>query len=261
MGRWLGSFFEAAGRRVLICDLSTPLGLRECVERADAILLSVPIGETCNVIDELAPLLRRGQLVLDNTSVKTPILERLLARVPAGVEVLGMHTVFGPVVPVIAGQNVVLTKTPSSGRLAVEMEALLVNCGARVTHASARFHDRQMAFHQNLEHFTKVALAELLVEQFPELESLDRFSSPNSRSTLQALHRILRGNVDVMAEIQQFNDLGFPLIRRFLAIATTLLESLEAGDQSRFRASIDRSRNALASASCDREAAPDGESI
>lgn len=259
MGSWLGSFFENAGLRVLIHDLDTKLGLSECVERSDAVLLSVPISETGRAVDEIAPLLRPGQLVLDNASVKAPILAKLLAKVPHGVEVLGMHTVFGPSVLDIAGQNVVLTETAISGRLAAEVEAILVRHGARVTHASARFHDRQMAFHQNLEHFTKLVLAELLAEQFPELDKLERFSSPNSRNTLRTLRRVLRGNPEVMSEIQQFNDLGVPLIRRFLAIAENLVDALEVGDHARYRASIEKCRIELRADSSDVDTSPEGE--
>jgi prephenate dehydrogenase len=241
MGKWFGEFFRRAGINVLSADLNTEVTAQKCVEKADVILISVPIGETRGVIEKIAPTMREGQLLVDNTSVKGAALEAMLKSVPPGVEVLGMHTIFGPSIVRLEGQNVVLTRTSVSGPLVAELEALLFKCGARVVYASPEGHDRQMAFHQNLEHFTKVVLAEVIRREFKDLRELEKFSSPNSRASLGTMARILNGNTNVLTEIQEYNRAGPELIRVFTEVAQRIARELVEGRSGEFRASLEES--------------------
>jgi prephenate dehydrogenase len=170
--------------------------------------------------------------------VKSGAVEEMLKGVQPGVEVLGMHTIFGPSVGQLEGQHVVLTRTATSGPLAGEMEALFFKYGATIVRATPNHHDRQMAFHQNLEHFVKIVMAEVIRREFPDLEEFEKFSSPNSRATLATMGRILRGTPDVLAEIQQFNRVGPQMIGTFLETAKALGDDLIAGRVANFRESL-----------------------
>ena len=151
---------------------------------------------------------RPGQLIADNTSIKTQPVEAMLAAVPEGVEVLGMHTIFGPRVESLRHQNIVFTRTPASGPRAKEFEDVFYKHGATITYTTPQYHDKQMAFHQNLEHFTKVALAQVLHTHFSDPTEMDRYSSPNSRTSLAVMGRILRADPDLYSEIQSYNLQG-----------------------------------------------------
>jgi prephenate dehydrogenase len=91
-----------------------------------------------------------------------------------------------------------------------------------------------MAFHQNLEHFTKVVLAEVLRVQFGGPEVMARYSSPNSRLSLITMGRVLKGDPGLYAEIQTQNLEGPGMIQEYLRVAGDIGRALMEKDASRF---------------------------
>lgn len=234
MGRWFKPFLEAAGYQVLISGRRTPLTYAMCIAQSDAVIINVPISHTVELIRQVGPLFRTGQLMVDNTSIKTQPVAAMLDVAPEGVEVLGMHTVFGPSISELRRQNVIFTTTPKSGELAREFEGIFYKYGATITHTTPEYHDRQMAFHQNLEHFTKIVLAEVLRAQFGTPAVMAAYSSPNSRLSLLTMGRVLQGDPQLYAEIQTQNLEGPGTIREYLRIAGEIGQGLMDGDATRF---------------------------
>jgi prephenate dehydrogenase len=234
MGRWFRPFFEKAGYAVLIAGRTTPLTYQQCIAQSDAVIINVPISHTVELIHNVGPCFRAGQLMVDNTSIKTQPVAAMLAVAPQGVEVLGMHTVFGPTIAELRRQNVIFTTTPRSGELAQEFEGIFYKYGATVTHTTPDDHDRQMAFHQNLEHFTKIVLAELLRGQFGTPDVMAPYSSPNSRLSLITMGRVLKGDPQLYAEIQTQNLQGAGMIRAYVRLAHEIGDALMHGDGDRF---------------------------
>jgi prephenate dehydratase/prephenate dehydrogenase len=245
MGGWFEKFFGAAGYTVLISGRRTPLTYQQCIERADAVIINVPIKHTVEVIQDVGHFFRPGQLIADNTSIKTQPVAAMLAAVQPGVEVLGMHTVFGPAVESLRQQNVIFTRTPASGELAGEFENIFYKHGAKITYTSCENHDKQMAFHQNLEHFTKIVLAQVLHTHFSDPAEMDSYSSPNSRTSLITMGRILRADPDLYSEIQSYNLQGPAMLQAYLEAAQTLGKALMAGNTEVFKEHMTRSATAL----------------
>jgi prephenate dehydrogenase len=236
MGRWFRPFFEKAGYQVLISGRTTPLTYQQCIEQADVLIINVPISDTVDVIHKVGHFFQPGQLMVDNTSIKTQPVAAMLEVAPVGVEVLGMHTVFGPAITELRRQNVIFTTTPRSGELAVEFEGIFYKYGATISHTIPEYHDRQMAFHQNLEHFTKVVLAEVLRAQFGTPDVTATYSSPNSRLSLITMGRVLQGDPQLYAEIQTQNLQGAGMIQEYLRIAGEIGQALVQADASSFAA-------------------------
>ena len=241
MGGWFSRFFGGAGYRVLISGRKTPLTYQGCAEQSDAIIINVPIQYTVKVIESLGPYLRPGQLMVDNTSIKTQPVAAMLKSAPEGVEVLGMHTIFGPAITELRNQNVVFTYTPRSGELCQEFEWIFYKYGARITRTTPEFHDQQMAFHQNLEHFIKIALAELLRERFGGPQDLSAYSSPNSRMSLITMGRMLNLDPQMVSEIQNFNTQGPAMIEEYLKVVTRLGKAMVKGNAEPLRQSMTES--------------------
>jgi len=248
MGGWFDKFFSAAGYTVLISGRRTPLTYQQCIAQSDVVVINVPIRHTVDVIHAVGGFFRPGQLVADNTSIKTQPVAAMLAAVPPGVEVLGMHTVFGPAVENLRHQNVIFTRTPASGELAREFESIFYKYGAKITYATPEYHDKQMAFHQNLEHFTKIVLAHVLRTSFGDPAEMDSYSSPNSRTSLITMGRILTADPDLYSEIQAYNLQGPALLQTYLEAAQALGQALIAGNVETFKESMTASVTALGSA-------------
>jgi prephenate dehydratase/prephenate dehydrogenase len=245
MGQWFQKFFTAVGYQVLISGRRTPLTYQQCVEQSDVVIINVPIKNTVEIIQSVGKYFQPGQLITDNTSVKTQPVQAMLEAVPEGVEVLGMHTVFGPAVEELRNQNVVFTYTPRSGELAQEFEDIFYKYGAKITRTTPEYHDKQMAFHQNLEHFTKIVLAELLHIHFGDPQVMSSYSSPNSRISLIGMGRILNADPELYAEIQEYNLQGASMIQEYLRIAERIGKDLLTGNVESFQQSMEHSAATL----------------
>jgi prephenate dehydratase/prephenate dehydrogenase len=245
MGQWFQQFFAAAGYTVLISGRRTALTYEQCIAQSDAVIINVPIKNTVDVIQRVGPYFRPGQLIVDNTSIKTQPVAAMLASVPEGVEVLGMHTVFGPAVDSLRRQNVVFTRTHASGEVAHEFENIFYKYGAKITYTDPEIHDRQMAFHQNLEHFTKLVLAQVLQRQFGDPFEMDAYSSPNSRTSLVTMGRILNADPELYSEIQSYNLQGPAMIQAYLEAAQALGQALIKGDVEAFKTTMASSAKAM----------------
>jgi prephenate dehydrogenase len=102
-----------------------------------------------------------------------------------------------------------------------------------------------MAFHQNLEHFTKIILAQVLHTHFADPTEMDSYSSPNSRTSLITMGRILRADPDLYSEIQSYNLQGPAMIQAYLEAAQTLGKALMAGNTDMFKEHMTRSAMSL----------------
>ena len=247
MGGWFHKFFRTAGYTVLISGRRTSLTYAQCIAQSDVVIINVPIRNTVDVIRAVGSAFRPGQLITDNTSIKTQPVAAMLEAVPPGVEVLGMHTVFGPAVDNLHQQNVIFTRTPASGELAREFEDIFYKYGAKITYSTPAYHDKQMALHQNLEHFTKIVLAHVLRTHFGDPTELDSYSSPNSRTSLITMGRILSADPDLYSEIQAYNLQGPALIQAYCEAAQALGQALTTGQVDVFKASMTASATALGS--------------
>lgn len=242
MGEWFGRFFRAAGYTVLIHDRETPLPLKEFVGGCQVILLSVPISAVAEVVSELAPLLRPGQLVVENCSIKQEGLPVMTAQAATGVEVLGIHTMFGESVTELAGQNIIVTRTASSGRLAEGFCNLFYKHGAILSSASEQEHDRASALVQSLLHLMLLSFAEVTRENFGSLEDLEPFNTPNSRAVFGAISRVVKQGDRLLSDLQLLNEANVKTRHRFLESFFQLMLALDQGNPELYLDAVKRCR-------------------
>lgn len=92
-----------ASKQIRVYD-SDPNRLSQCpdargfaeVVAADLIVLAVPISVVERVCQDMARLLKPGQLVVDTCSVKEKPIKIMLRELPEQVQILGTHPLFGP---------------------------------------------------------------------------------------------------------------------------------------------------------------------
>ncbi|MFB3905876.1 MAG: prephenate dehydrogenase/arogenate dehydrogenase family protein [Acidobacteriota bacterium] len=92
-----------ASKEIRVYDANES-ALRQCPDArnfadaaaADLVVLTVPISAVERVCQDMARLLRHGQLVVDTCSVKEKPIKVMLRELPEYVEILGTHPLFGP---------------------------------------------------------------------------------------------------------------------------------------------------------------------
>ncbi len=175
MGQWIALFLLNAGMEVTITGRNrkkllaagNKLGVKtatniSATKLADVIILSVSIGSFENVVVEIAPYIKAGQIIIDVTSIKQLPVD-IMHKYFKKTVVLGAHPLFGPGANDLAGQNIILTPTTKKESvLALKIKRYLESKSARVTLMRPAQHDRKMAVVLGLSHYVGLVLADML---------------------------------------------------------------------------------------------------
>ena len=139
----------------------------EAVKNARVVIVSVPIDSFEEVIEQISPHIRSGQVFIDISSVKVLPVEIMHKHIKNGV-VLGVHPMFGPSATGLTNHTFVLTPTSDSERaLAQKAKEYLESRGAITVPMAPGEHDDIMSIALGLSHFIGLVSADTLL-------SLDR---------------------------------------------------------------------------------------
>lgn len=242
MGVWFTDFFASVGIEVFVSDVGSGLSLEELCQKTKVILLSVPMSRSGEIATQIAPLLSPGHLIVENCSIKACALNVLEQTVPQGVEVLGLHTMFGEKTASVRGENVIVTRTSKSGPLAQAFENLLYKHGAHIHHCAADEHDQVTAVVQSLLQLSILAIGDVVTRSLPRQELLKAFSTPNFRSMEQTLMRVIQQTGELTTDLQLLNPKASRIRHQLVESAFRLVFSLEEGDSSELENTLERLR-------------------
>ena len=254
MGEWFRRFFEVINLHVslfdseLSCSESIYLDeLKLFLEDIDVLLVSIPISK----ISELGPIIlshiKPGTLVVENSSIKSAAKSILESAGELGVETLGIHTMFGPSVESMRGQNILVTKTATSGERADAFIDLLYKQGAKIFHTDTVSHDSSTAVTQSLLHMLLLAYAEVIRTQFPDTEALEPYTTPNLQATLRLLERITTQKDGLLQELQTLNPFASNSRALLLSVLQKLVEELSNDNSSHFLQLVHKTRSLVES--------------
>jgi prephenate dehydrogenase len=231
MGRLFGSVLERHGFEVRVSGRKTGLTNRQIAEESDIVMVSVPIRSTVGVIGEIAPVLRREQLLCDLTSLKAAPVKAMLS---SHAQVLGMHPLFGPAVPSLQRQTVILTPARCSTPLASRIPEILRAEGADLVIMDPDAHDRLMAVIQGLTHFGNLCMADAIRRSGTDLAAALGATSPVYRIQMDLIGRLLSQDPALYGDILQLNPYVPAVLASFEAAAAELRRRVEGGDLPSF---------------------------
>ena len=226
MGRLFASVLEKHGFEVLVSGRATALSNRRLAEESDLVMVSVPIRSTVEVIGEIAPLLGRDQLLCDLTSLKAEPVKAMLA---SEAQVLGMHPLFGPAVPSLRNQTVILTPARCSTPLASRIPEMLRGEGANLVVMDPEAHDRLMAVIQGLTHFGNLCMADAIRRTGTDLAAALGATSPVYRIQMGLIGRLLSQDPALYGDMLQLNPNVPPVLASFEEAAADLRKRVEGG--------------------------------
>jgi prephenate dehydrogenase len=246
-GSWFARYFREKGFDVTVwgpsgkTDVAARLGVRYAndmlkeAEQSDIVLLSVPIDRTVEVVSNVAPHMRPGSLLMDATSLKSEPMKAMIKHAPHDVEVIGTHPMFGPTMPTLKGQTIILT--PAAGRSETwlpRIKSLFESDGARIELLDPEEHDEIMAVVQALTHFAYIGIGATLQALDFDVEKSRKFMSPVYEIMIDFVGRILDQKPELYASIQK-NPKATLVRQTFVAECMRLAEKADSGDLEGFK--------------------------
>ncbi|MCJ7444096.1 MAG: prephenate dehydrogenase/arogenate dehydrogenase family protein [Methanotrichaceae archaeon] len=246
-GSWFAKYFKEKGFDIAIWGpsgkvaIAEKLGVRYAheimkeVNESDIVLLSVPINKTSEMAKKVAPHMKPGSLIMDVTSLKSDPIRAMTTYTPKGVEVLGTHPLFGPTMPTMRGQTIILTPAGrKTGKWLHIIRSLFESDGAEIEILSAEEHDNIMAVVQALTHFAYIGLGAALRTLDFDVERSRKFMSPVYEIMIDFVGRILDQNPELYASIQK-NPKAMRVRQTFILECMRLCEMADAGDEEGFK--------------------------
>lgn len=219
-----------AGR--LAAEPTAVAGDLRSVAACPVVILATPVASLAEVVRALAPHLRPGTLVVDVGSVKAGPAAILRAGLPAEIEILATHPLFGPQ---SAGngaghglRGLKIAVCPIRGRRPLRAAAFLRRgLGLDVILTTPEAHDRAMASVQGLTHL--IAKVLVAMEPLPT-----RMTTRSFDLLMQAVDMVRHDAPDVFHAIERANPHAAEVRQRFFALAQQLdaalsAETLDAG--------------------------------
>jgi prephenate dehydrogenase len=187
IGRWFAAFFEKEGHPVHVSGRDTGLRPAEMAGACPVVIVSVPIGVTQAVIREVGPHMNKDSLLMDLTSLKAGPVRAMLEA--SASEVIGLHPLFGPGVPSLEGQNIVLC--PARGERWIPwVRDTLGKKGATLIEATPERHDEVMAVVQALNHLDTIVMGLAIRRSGIAREVLEAFSTPMFRGKMAMIDKV-----------------------------------------------------------------------
>lgn len=230
LGSVFVDMFQLSGYEVAILEQDDWQNADAIFNGAGLVLVSVPMKLTEEVISKLSGLPEHC-LLADITSTKSGPLHTML-EVHNG-PVLGLHPMFGPDVPSLVKQVIVVCHGRYAERYAWLLEQMR-SWGAILNESTAQEHDDAMAFIQVMRHFCTYVYGSHLAGENPDLEKLIQFSSPIYRLELAMVGRLFAQSPNLYADIIFSNKQSLPLLKRFRDHLDQALKMLETGDKAAF---------------------------
>jgi prephenate dehydrogenase len=220
LGRWFRLYAYDPGAPAMpddveCCDLATVAG-------CDIVVLATPVSQFERVIRDLSPHLRPGTLVLDVGSVKVVPSEIMLRCLPAHVEVVATHPLFGPQSAADGLAGLKIAVCPLRGGSGLRVAAFLRKAlGLTVIITTPEAHDREAAMVQGVTHL----IAKVLVQMEP-LPS--RMTTRSFDLLVRATDMVRDDAPEVFEAIERANPYAASVRRRFFDLAASLDEALES---------------------------------
>ena len=157
-------------------------------------------------IRQVAPHAPEGSLLMDVCSVKTEATEALMEYAPENVEILPCHPMFGPRVPSIKRQIIVLTPIENRANNWFDrVKRYLVEAECEIVMTTPQEHDKYMSIIQGLTHFSFITLASTIRKLNINVKRSRSFSSPVYSLMLDMVSRVVYQNPYLYYSIQKNN--------------------------------------------------------
>lgn len=205
---------EAAAR-----ELGVAFGPLEAAAAREVVVFAVPVVAMQAVFTAAAPHMRSGALAVDVGSVKMLPAQWMTEILPAHVDLVATHPLFGPQSARAGLDGLRLVVCPIRGERYQKVAAFGRSLGLTVTVTSAEEHDREMAYVQALTHLIGRSLVNLGIPD-------EQLKTASYQHLLELCSLIGADTFELFTAIQTQNPFAAEVVGAFVDQARSLLDQV-----------------------------------
>ncbi|MFW7379423.1 MAG: prephenate dehydrogenase/arogenate dehydrogenase family protein [Oligoflexus sp.] len=250
MGRWFANFFDSLGHKVSIYDKAVagennkfPLvnSLDSQMTQFDYIFLATPMHASNQVLQSLAKL-QLNAIVIEISSLKSPIAQGLQAADQAGLKTVCLHPMFGPDAEFLAGRNILFCERETHLAALQEVEQIFSVTSANLIRLPFAMHDRLMNYILGASHLINLLNASLLKDSGIDLSTLENMAGTTFAKQLTVSKNVVRENQDLYFDIQFYNQETDELFKNLQKNIDRYQKAIQANNRSAFKDLMGASR-------------------
>ena len=168
MGQWFVKYFTSQGFQVTGYDSENKISGKEVIIseslvggilKADYVVLCTPTRRTPEIIRLIAKEMKRGTYLLEISSEKSKVVSSL-SKMPAKINPICIHPMFGPGTKTIKGQNIISVPIKDAKKELTVAKELFA--GANFVTIDAIEHDKKIAVILGLTHLMNLVFANII---------------------------------------------------------------------------------------------------
>ncbi len=244
MGRLFARYFTQQGNEVIISDVNWEEAVKfagslnaeatqsntEAAGSSELIVICTPIMDVPRVVDEIIHNLSESAIVMEISSIKSPVISAMRMVAETGGKPLSIHPLFGPGARDPSGERMALIPL-SDEKSEVEL-ARSIFPNVSIFPVDLERHDRIMALALSLTHLINVVFASTIAEE--NIAELKRIGGKTFRMQLLLCESVMTESPDLSAAIQMSNPFAIEYLERFSRIYDRLLEYIRGKRKEEF---------------------------
>ncbi len=168
MGSWFAKYFVDLGydvtgydseQKIPVKNITVVESLVSGVLRTDYVVLCTPTRRTPEVIRLIAKEMPKGTYLIEISSQKSKVVSSL-SKVPAKINPICIHPMFGPGIRTIRGQNIISIPVRDAKKELTVVKSLFA--GANFVTIDAAEHDKKIALILGLTHLLNLVFANII---------------------------------------------------------------------------------------------------
>ena len=168
MGQWFSKYFLASGFEVTGYDSENKITGKQIIQgnslvgvvlKADYVLLCTPTRRTPEIIRLIAKEMKKGTYLIEISSQKSKTMSAL-SKIPAKINPICIHPMFGPGAKKIKGQNIVSIPVKDAKKELTVVKALFPD--ANFVTIDSTEHDKKVALILGLTHMVNLVFANII---------------------------------------------------------------------------------------------------
>ena len=195
-------------------------GSLEAAARREVVIVAVPVPAMRATFAAIAPHLQPGALVVDVGSVKVLPVQWMLETLPAHVDIVATHPLFGPQSALNGLQGQRLVICPVRGDRHHKIAELAARFGLVPSITTPEEHDREMAYVQALTHLIGRSLVNLGIPD-------EALKTTSYQHLLELCRLIGDDSFELFTAIQTLNPYASEVVGAFVGQAESLLAQVK----------------------------------